>query len=67
MKINELLKSFEIFTTNEEKNLLETFNGLAPLSSFPERDQVIIAGLIRKSLISKVMQNGIVMVAKNDN
>lgn len=65
MKINELIKSFEIYMTNEEKNLLETFD-TAPLSSYTERDQVIINNLIRKSVISKVLHNGNVMVMRNE-
>lgn len=64
MKINELVKS--IYMTNEEKNLLETFDQPQPLSVFTERDQVIINNLIRKSIISKVQHNGTVMVMRND-
>ena len=64
MKINELVKS--IYMTNEEKNLLETFDKPVPLSMFPEREQTIINNLIRKSIISKVRHNGTVMVMRND-
>jgi len=67
MKLNELITSFKIYITNEEKSLLETFSQKpAPLSSFDERDQVIINNLIRKSVISKVQYNGTVMVMRND-
>jgi len=65
MKITELVKS--IYMTNEEKNLLETFDQPVPLSSFTERDQTIINNLIRKSIISKVQHNGTIMVIRNDN
>ena len=64
MKITELVKS--IYMTNEEKNLLETFDQPVPLSSFTERDQTIINNLIRKSIISKVQHNGTIMVIRND-
>ncbi len=64
MKINELIKS--IYMTNEEKNLLETFDAPMPLSSFTERDQIIINNLIRKSIISKVRRNGTIMVRRNE-
>jgi len=64
MKITELVKS--IYMTNEEKNLLETFNKPIPLSSFTERDQTIINNLIRKSIISKVQHNGTIMVIRNE-
>jgi len=68
MKLNELIKSFDIFVTNEEESLLETLGAEArPLSSFTERDQVIINNLIRKSVISKIVINkSSVMVMKND-
>ena len=64
MKINELIKS--IYMTNEEKNLLETFDQPVPLSSFTERDPTIINNLIRKSIISKVQHNGTIMVIRNE-
>lgn len=66
MKLNELITDFSIYTTNEEKSLLETINGLVPLSSFQERQQIIIDNLIRKSIISKILYNNQVMVMKND-
>jgi hypothetical protein len=68
MKLNELIKSFDIFVTNEEESLLETLgNDTRPLSSFTEHDQVIINNLIRKSVISKIVINkSSVMVMKND-
>lgn len=67
MKLNELIKSFKIYTTNEENNLLETLDDSRPrpLSSFTEHEQVIINNLIRKSVISKVLYNGSVMVLPN--
>ncbi len=66
MKLNELIKNFSIYITNEEESLLETINGLIPLSTFQERDQTIINNLIRKSVVSKVLYNNHVMVMKND-
>ena len=66
MKLNELVTEFSIYLTNEEKSLLESVTGLVPMSAFQEREQVIINNLIRKSVISKVMYNGQVMVMQND-
>ena len=68
MKINELIKSFDIYVTNEEKALLEELgNGVRPISSFTEHDQVIINNLVRKSVISKVVKHkSSVMVMRND-
>jgi len=66
MKLNELIKDFSIYLTNEERSLLENIQGLAPLSKFQEREQTIINNLIRKSVVSKVMYNNQVMVMLND-
>jgi hypothetical protein len=56
MKVNELIKHFGIFTSNEEEKVLEQLKVPAPvsLSSFSERDQVVIESLIRKSLVIKI-------------
>ena len=54
MKINELIKDFEVYTSNEEKRVLEQLTHVRQLSSFSERDQFTIESLIRKSLVIKV-------------
>jgi hypothetical protein len=54
MKLNELLKTFEIYTTNEEKVVLEKLQYPRLLSNFNEHDQFVIDGLIRKSLVIKI-------------
>lgn len=66
MKLNELIGSFDIFVTNEEKKLLEFVDRPLPLESFDERSQFILNNLIRKSLLSKVSYQGNVFVVKND-
>jgi hypothetical protein len=54
MKINELIKEFEVYTSNDEKRVLDQLTHVRPLSSFSERDQFTIESLIRKSLVIKV-------------
>lgn len=54
MKLNELVKTFEIYTSNEEAKILEKLNYPRLLNSFSERDQFTIEGLIRKSLVIKI-------------
>ena len=66
MKINELIKSFEIFITNEERAVYETIDEHTNISKFNEREQVLIQNLIRKSLVSKVHNNGDILVVAND-
>jgi hypothetical protein len=58
MKINELISSFEIWTTAEEAELLERLKNPVKLAALSEQDQFKVQGLIRKSLVTKIgMQN----------
>ena len=52
--------------TNEEKVELRKLTAPTPLASLTERQQVIINNLIRKSLVSKIQTNNVIMVARND-
>jgi hypothetical protein len=54
MKINELVGQFHIWTTNEERKMLERLNYPCYINSFPEHEQFVIEGLIRKSLVIKI-------------
>ena len=66
MKLNELITEFTIAVSNEEQNMLDNMSGVTPIDSFDERERFIIENLIRKSLVSKVKHNGIVMVLVNE-
>lgn len=58
MKINELLGEFEIWTTNEEAELLKKLKSPVRLSTLSEQDQFKVQAMIRKSLVTKIgMQN----------
>lgn len=63
MKINELIKSFEIWTTNEEKDLLEKLKKPTRLRNLNEHDQFRVQSLIRKSLVTKVGSDDPLVVA----
>jgi hypothetical protein len=65
MKINELIDSFDIYMTNEEKRIYESLNERTPLAVFNEREQFIIKNMVRKSLVSKIVNNNQVLVIKN--
>lgn len=54
MKINELIKSFEVWTTNEEKELLKKLHQPIKLKQLSEHEQFNIQSMIRKSLVTKV-------------
>jgi|TARA_R110000796_G_scaffold133550_2_gene249150 hypothetical protein len=66
MKINELIQEFTIQATNEERVVMQKCDTVRSLDSFSERDRFIIEALIRKSLVSKIVQNGTVMVVINE-
>ena len=66
MKLNELIGSFDIYTTNEEQQELTQLEGMVPFGSFNERQQVIINNLIRKSLVSKIVIGAQTLVVRND-
>lgn len=52
--------------TNEEKVIYDRLSSPTPLSAFPEREKFVIENLIRKSLVSKINNNNLVLVVKND-
>ena len=66
MKINQLISSFTIHMSNDEARVYDSIKSATYLHEFNERDRFIIENLVRKSLISKVSNNGSVMVIKND-
>jgi len=66
MKLNELIKSFDIFVTNEEKEVLNKMEGMRPMEAYTERERFVIESLIRKSLVSKVKYHNSYLVLKND-
>tara|TARA_Y100001968_G_C18922524_1_gene510429 strand:+ start:151 stop:324 length:174 start_codon:yes stop_codon:yes gene_type:complete len=52
--------------TNEEQDLLDKFpDHQVNLASVVERDKIVIENLIRKSLITKINNNGVIFVKKN--
>jgi hypothetical protein len=67
MKINEVLKNFEIFVSNEEKQILSKLDQILPIESYNDREQFVIENLIRKSLVSKIKRNNTYMVVKNEH
>jgi len=53
MKLNELISSFEIYTTNEEKDMLSKLKRPVMLKTLLEREQQIVQNMIRKGLVAK--------------
>jgi hypothetical protein len=67
MKINELIQEFEIWTSNEERELLKKLKQPLKLSSLTEHEQVRVQSLIRKSLVSKYGHTDPTIVANEKN
>jgi hypothetical protein len=65
MKLNDLISHFEIQTTNEENELLDKIEDVMIPEQFTEREQTVIENLIRKSLITKIVENDKVYLVKN--
>ena len=66
MKLNELIKEFTVHVTNEENDLLDKIKSPCYYESFNEREQFIIENLFRKSLLTKVYNNGNIVVVPNE-
>jgi hypothetical protein len=66
MKLNELIKDFTIYMTNEERKVYDDLDTVVQILTFNERQQVIVNTLIQKSLVSKIRHNNQIMVARND-
>jgi hypothetical protein len=66
MRFNELIDSFKVYATNEECKVLEQCKEIKRLDSFAERDRFVIENLIKKSLVSKIMKDGTVLVVANE-
>lgn len=67
MKINELIDTFEIWTTNEEASLLKRLKDPVKLSQLSEQDQFKVQAMIRKSLVTKIGHNDPSVVANEKN
>ena len=66
MKINGLIHEFTIHQTNEEKDLSKRMQDVRPFNSYSERERLIIENLIRKALVSKIVEGKTVMVVANE-
>lgn len=54
MKINELISNFEIWTTNEERDLLKRLKKPTKIAALDEHDQFRVQAMIRKNLLIKI-------------
>jgi len=54
MNINELISGFKIYTTNEEREVLDRLTRPVKLTALNQRERVIVENMIRKSLVIKI-------------
>lgn len=54
MNINELISGFEIYTTNEEREVLDRLHKPIKFTALTDRERVIVENMIRKSLVIKI-------------
>jgi hypothetical protein len=66
MKINELISDFAIFMSNEEKDVYKNITEPTPINQFNERQRFLIDNLVRKSMVSKLDKNGLILVYPNE-
>jgi hypothetical protein len=66
MKLNDLITEFEIFTSNEERNLLDKIRKPCYAESMTERETTVAESLVRKSLLSKVVYKGSTVFVPNE-
>jgi len=66
MKLDDILKTFEIFTSNEEQTLLDSINSACYSETLSERELMVAQNLIRKSLLTKVNYKGSVVFIPNE-
>lgn len=67
MKLNDLISEFEIFTSNEEKLLLDKINAPCYIDTLSEREVTVAENLVRKSLLTKVRYKGSTVFIANEN
>ena len=54
MRLNELIRSYNVWVSNEERELFDKITEPTLYESFNERQKTIIESLVRKSLLIKV-------------
>lgn len=66
-KVYNILDGFEVWITNEEKELLEKLKEPVKVSNLSEQDQFRVQAMIRKSLITKIGHDDPSVVANEKN
>lgn len=65
MKLNELVRSIPTWMSREEREVYNKLTDLRSMSTFDEREQVIIETLVRKSLVIRIESKGVAYVYPN--
>ena len=66
MWLRNIIQDYTIYVNNEEQDLLDKLPERAvDRATISEREQVVADQLIRKSLLKKLNNNGVILVQKN--
>ena len=66
MRLRNIIQDYTIYVNNEEQDLLDKLPECAvDRATISEREQVVADQLIRKSLLKKLNNNGVILVQKN--
>ena len=66
MRLRNIIQDYTIYVNNEEQDLLDKLPERAvDRATISEREQVVADQLIRKSLLKKLNNNGVILVQKN--
>ena len=66
MIISDVIGSYDIFLSNEEKELVESIDGICTLDSFNEREQCLISSLVGRNILKRRLHNGSYLIKKNE-
>ena len=66
MRLRNIIQDYTIYVNNEEQDLLDKLPERAvDRATISEREQVVADQLIRKSLLKKLNNNGVILAQKN--
>jgi hypothetical protein len=66
MKLNDLINEFSVFTSNEERHLLDKIKQPCYIETLSEREATVAENLVRKSLLTKVRYQGSTVFMQNE-
>ena len=66
MIISDVLGPYDIFLSNEEKELVESITEVCSLDSFNEREQYLISNLVGRNILKRKLHQGSYLIKRNE-